>query len=133
MSLTRNRSASSNRMPDLDDRGTPKRVPGGEGYTTDLGSVSGKLNASATPGYTTLPSTTLRPRNRLGSFLQASFHPSRASFFAYGKVAKKLARLGWKEACKKDPSLFLGLNVVEGKVVYPGVAEAFNLPLTDPK
>src|SRR6266536_540868 len=47
--------------------------------------------------------------------------------------AKKLARLGWKEACKKDPSLFLGLNVVEGKVVYPGVAEAFNLPLTDPK
>ena len=25
----------------------------------------------------------------------------------------------------------LGLNVVEGKVVYPGVAEAFRLPLTD--
>lgn len=47
--------------------------------------------------------------------------------------AKKLARLGWKEACKKDPSLFLGLNVVEGKVVYPGVAEAFGLPLADPK
>src|SRR5574341_2248 len=47
--------------------------------------------------------------------------------------AKKLARLGWKDACKKDPSLFLGLNVVEGKVVYPGVAEAFGLPLADPK
>ena len=47
--------------------------------------------------------------------------------------AKRLARLGWKDACKKDPSLALGLNVVEGKVVYPGVAEAFNLPLTDPK
>jgi len=27
--------------------------------------------------------------------------------------------------------LALGLNVVEGKVVYPGVAEAFRLPLTD--
>jgi len=27
--------------------------------------------------------------------------------------------------------LGLGLNVVEGKVVYPGVAEAFQLPLTD--
>jgi alanine dehydrogenase len=27
----------------------------------------------------------------------------------------------------------LGLNVVDGKVVYPGVAEAFNLPLTDLK
>src|SRR5213592_4920770 len=47
--------------------------------------------------------------------------------------AKRLARDGWKNACKKDPSLALGLNVVEGKVVYPGVAEAFNLPLTDPK
>ena len=47
--------------------------------------------------------------------------------------AKKLAKLGWKDACRKDPSLALGLNVVEGKVVYPGVAEAFNLPLVDPK
>lgn len=47
--------------------------------------------------------------------------------------AKKLARLGWREACKRDGSLFLGLNVVEGKVVYPGVAEAFGLSLADPK
>jgi alanine dehydrogenase len=45
--------------------------------------------------------------------------------------AKKLAKLGWTAACKKDQSLALGLNVVEGKVVYPGVAEAFGLPLTD--
>ena len=29
------------------------------------------------------------------------------------------------------PALLLGLNVVEGKVVYPGVAEAFGLPLVD--
>ncbi len=41
----------------------------------------------------------------------------------------KLAKLGWKKACAADPSLKLGLNVVEGKVVYPGVAEAFGLPL----
>ncbi len=47
--------------------------------------------------------------------------------------AKRLARDGWKTACKKDPSLALGLNVVEGKVVCPGVAEAFGLPLADPK
>jgi len=47
--------------------------------------------------------------------------------------AKKLARMGWKQACKQDPSLFLGLNVVEGMVVYPGVAEAFGLSLADPK
>ena len=43
----------------------------------------------------------------------------------------KLARQGWRAACKSDPALRLGLNVVEGKVVYPGVAEAFRLPLTD--
>ncbi len=41
----------------------------------------------------------------------------------------KLAKMGWKAACKADSALRLGLNVVEGKVVYPGVAEAFNLPL----
>ena len=45
--------------------------------------------------------------------------------------ALKLARHGWQEACRLDPSLRLGLNVVAGKVVYPGVAEAFGLPLTD--
>lgn len=43
----------------------------------------------------------------------------------------KLARHGWKAACQADASLRLGLNVVEGKVVYPGVAEAFGLPLVD--
>ena len=47
--------------------------------------------------------------------------------------AKRLARMGWKQACKQDASLFLGLNVVEGQVVYPGVAEAFNLSLVDTK
>jgi alanine dehydrogenase len=44
---------------------------------------------------------------------------------------QKLARKGWKQACKEDRALALGLNVVEGKVVYPGVAEAFGLPLVD--
>jgi len=47
--------------------------------------------------------------------------------------AKRLAKLGWKQACKQDPALELGLNVVEGKVAYPGVAEAFGLPVVDPK
>ncbi|MFI5210642.1 MAG: alanine dehydrogenase [Gemmatimonadales bacterium] len=41
----------------------------------------------------------------------------------------RLARDGWKKAAKEDGALKLGLNVVEGKVVYPGVAEAFGLPL----
>ena len=47
--------------------------------------------------------------------------------------AQRLAKEGWRAACKADRSLFLGLNVVEGKVVYPGVAEAFGLDLTDPE
>jgi alanine dehydrogenase len=43
--------------------------------------------------------------------------------------AKRLAKHGWRAACKADRALALGLNVVDGKVVYPGVAEAFGLPL----
>ena len=43
----------------------------------------------------------------------------------------KLARQGWKAACRADRALRLGLNVVDGKVVYPGVAEAFGMPLVD--
>jgi alanine dehydrogenase len=44
--------------------------------------------------------------------------------------ASRLARVGWQEACQQDPSLALGLNVVGGKVTYPGVAEAFGMDLT---
>ncbi|MBX0290256.1 alanine dehydrogenase [Hymenobacter sp. HSC-4F20] len=43
--------------------------------------------------------------------------------------AVKLANLGWQEACRRDEALRLGLNVVNGKVVYKGVAEAWGLPL----
>ncbi|MDX1477561.1 MAG: alanine dehydrogenase [Saprospiraceae bacterium] len=39
----------------------------------------------------------------------------------------KLANEGWVAACRQDRALRLGLNVVQGKVVYAGVAEAFNL------
>lgn len=44
--------------------------------------------------------------------------------------AIQLANLGWKEACKQSKEMRLGLNIVNGKVVYKGVAEAFNLPYT---
>jgi alanine dehydrogenase len=44
--------------------------------------------------------------------------------------ALKLANQGWRAACRADRALALGLNVVEGKVTYPGVAEAFDLPYT---
>lgn len=42
--------------------------------------------------------------------------------------ALKLADMGWEKACKTDPSLAQGLNIVDGKIVFEGVAEAFNLP-----
>lgn len=41
--------------------------------------------------------------------------------------AVTLANKGWKAACQQDRALALGLNVVGGKVTYPGVAEAFEL------
>ncbi|MDE5888297.1 MAG: alanine dehydrogenase [Muribaculaceae bacterium] len=44
--------------------------------------------------------------------------------------ALRLASLGWEEACRKDPGLAEGVNIVDGKVVYKAVAEAFDLPYT---
>lgn len=41
--------------------------------------------------------------------------------------AIKLADMGWKDACRTDAGLAKGLNVVDGKVVFPGVAEAFGM------
>ena len=41
--------------------------------------------------------------------------------------ALKLANATWKVACRADPALALGLNVVSGRITYPGVAEAFGL------
>ena len=45
--------------------------------------------------------------------------------------ARRLARDGWQKACRENEALRLGLNVVNGKVVYPGVAEAFGMDLVD--
>jgi len=41
--------------------------------------------------------------------------------------AMALAAKGWKKACLEDMALKRGLNIVDGKVVYKGVADAFNL------
>jgi len=46
--------------------------------------------------------------------------------------AKQLANKGWKKALKENPALEKGLNIVDGKVTYPAVAEAFGLPFTPP-
>ncbi len=45
--------------------------------------------------------------------------------------ARRVAREGWRQACRQDRALALGLNIIEGKVVYPGVAEAFGVALVD--
>ncbi len=44
--------------------------------------------------------------------------------------ALQLARKGWKQACIDNRELLLGLNIVGGKVVYEGVAQAFGLEYT---
>ena len=44
--------------------------------------------------------------------------------------ALQLADKGWRRACKESAELCEGLNIVGGKVVYKGVAEAWNLPYT---
>ena len=38
-----------------------------------------------------------------------------------------LADKGWQKACKDDPALAKGLNIVEGKVVYKAVADVFGI------
>ena len=45
--------------------------------------------------------------------------------------AIQIAEKGWKKACTDNLPLRKGLNVVDGKVVYKGVAEAFHLPYVE--
>lgn len=44
--------------------------------------------------------------------------------------AIRLADMGWRAACKADPGLAEGVNIVDGKTVYPAIAEAWDLPLS---
>ncbi|MBV6644382.1 MAG: alanine dehydrogenase [Cyclobacteriaceae bacterium] len=44
--------------------------------------------------------------------------------------AIQLANKGWKKACQDNEELKLGLNVIQGDIVYQGVAEAFGMPYT---
>jgi alanine dehydrogenase len=38
----------------------------------------------------------------------------------------RLANQGWEKACEKDEMLAKGLNIVNGKIVYQEISEAFN-------
>ena len=44
----------------------------------------------------------------------------------------RMARLGLKQACKDDYCLMSGLNTYDGKCTFAAVAEALDLPLTEP-
>jgi alanine dehydrogenase len=46
--------------------------------------------------------------------------------------ALQLANKGWKRALKENPALLKGLNIVDGKVTYAGVAEAFGMEFSEP-
>ena len=46
--------------------------------------------------------------------------------------AMQLANKGWKKALRDNTALLKGLNMVDGKVTYAAVAEAFGLAFTDP-
>ena len=41
--------------------------------------------------------------------------------------ALALADNGWKQACKDDKALALGVNIVDGDIVFKGVADAFGM------
>lgn len=45
--------------------------------------------------------------------------------------AVALAGKGWQKACSDDPALKLGVNVVDGRVTYQGVADAFGMECRD--
>ena len=47
--------------------------------------------------------------------------------------ALRIASQGWQEIARNDPGVRAGLNVVNGKVTYAGVAEAFGLDSTPVK
>jgi len=47
--------------------------------------------------------------------------------------AKNIARLGWKEALRRDPHLLNGLNVCHGQLTYAAVGEALGIEAVDPK
>ncbi len=45
--------------------------------------------------------------------------------------AVELANNGWHAACRHNEELKLGLNIIEGEIVYKGVADAFGYTYTD--
>jgi alanine dehydrogenase len=45
--------------------------------------------------------------------------------------AVQLANKGWQKACTENEELKKGLNIAKGKILYKGVADAWNLPFNE--
>jgi len=45
--------------------------------------------------------------------------------------AVQLANKGWQKACAENAELKKGLNIANGKILYKGVADAWNLPFNE--
>lgn len=65
--------------------------------------------------------------NMPGAYARTSTFALNNATIYYGK---QLANKGYVQACKDNPALKKGLNMVMGKVTCEPVAEAFNLPYT---
>ncbi|MBI4632438.1 MAG: alanine dehydrogenase [Deltaproteobacteria bacterium] len=46
------------------------------------------------------------------------------------RYALEIANKGWREAARTNPEIAAGVNMVEGTVTHPGVAEAWGIPVT---
>jgi len=49
------------------------------------------------------------------------------------RYALRIADMGVMDALRSDPGFAKGLNTYQGKITYPGVAKAFDMPLVKPE
>ncbi|MDR1029889.1 MAG: alanine dehydrogenase [Treponema sp.] len=66
--------------------------------------------------------------NMPGAYARTSTYALNNATISYGL---QLANKGAEKACRENPSLLSGLNAYKGAVTFPGVAEAFGVPLKD--
>jgi alanine dehydrogenase len=66
--------------------------------------------------------------NMPGAYARTSTFALNNATISYGL---QLANKGAEKACRENPALLSGLNTYKGDVTFPGVAEAFGLPLKD--